>query len=91
VAVFGADADGVGASPVHLWAPRRPFVRVTASTETCSVCAERRFKNDACLVAGHPCMVGVSVAQVRAFLDDILPDIHPRPAGGSKPREVIDE
>jgi ADP-heptose:LPS heptosyltransferase len=91
VAVFGADAHGVGASPLHLWAPRRPFVRVTASTETCSVCSERRFKNDACLVEGHPCMVGVSVAQVRALLDDILVDIHPRPANGSKPKEVIDE
>jgi hypothetical protein len=64
---------------------------VTTSTETCSVCSERRFKNDACLVAGHPCMVGVSVAQVCVLLDDILLGIHPRPAYGSKPREVIDE
>lgn len=72
VAVFGADRDGVGASPVHLWAPRRPWVRVTTSTETCTVCADNRFKNQACLVYGHPCMAGVTPSQVRGLLDELV-------------------
>ena len=72
VAVFGGDESGVGASPQDLWAPRRPFVRVTQATATCDVCATERFRNEECLVAGHPCMTGVSVGQVRRLLEEVL-------------------
>ncbi len=72
VAIFGGDDAAIGASPQHLWAPKRPFVRITESSETCQVCTERRFRNKECLVAGHPCMTGVSVAQVQTLLSELL-------------------
>lgn len=56
VCVFGNDADGDGASPVRLWAPRRPNAIVVRTPAKCRVCVEHRFKNEACLVDGHPCM-----------------------------------
>lgn len=56
VCVFGNDADGDGASPVRLWAPRRPNAFVVQTPTKCRVCVENRFKNEACLVEGHPCM-----------------------------------
>ncbi len=56
VCVFGNDADGDGASPVRLWAPRRPNAFVVRTPAKCRVCVEHRFKNEACLVEGHPCM-----------------------------------
>jgi ADP-heptose:LPS heptosyltransferase len=56
VGLFGNDADGVGASPLHLWAPRLPHVRIPRSEFRCDVCWEQRFKNETCLVEGHPCM-----------------------------------
>ena len=56
VCVFGNDADGDGASPVRLWAPRRPNALVVQTPAKCRVCVENRFKNEACLVEGHPCM-----------------------------------
>ncbi len=56
VCVFGNDADGDGASPVRLWAPRAPNAVVTRTPAKCTACVENRFKNEACLVEGHPCM-----------------------------------
>lgn len=56
VAIFGVDADGDGASPRRLWAPRGPHVHLAQTPAKCRVCVENRFKNAACLVAGHPCM-----------------------------------
>jgi len=72
VALFGGDAQGVGASPQDLWAPQRPFVRITESTSTCRVCAEQRFRNAECLVEGHPCMTGVTVSHVQDCLKEVL-------------------
>lgn len=72
VALFGGDADKVGASPQDLWAPRRPFVRITRSENTCTVCQDLRFRNSACEVEGHPCMSGVSVDQVTGLVDELL-------------------
>lgn len=72
VALFGADDEGVGASPMSLWAPRRPFVFATRSSQTCRACADRRFRNTDCVVDGHPCMTGVDVTQVTRLLDDAL-------------------
>lgn len=72
VAVFGCDDQGVGASPSNLWAPRATEVRLTRSTETCGVCSERRYRNDGCVVDGHPCMTSVSVEQVCGLLEELL-------------------
>lgn len=60
IAIFGNDADGNGASPSRLWAPRIPHVHRIPSSFTCTVCADNRFKNEACLVEGHPCMTHLS-------------------------------
>lgn len=72
VALFGGDAERVGASPQDLWAPQRPFVHVTKSSQTCAVCVEHRFRNTDCLVEGHPCMSGVSVEHVQGLLAELL-------------------
>jgi ADP-heptose:LPS heptosyltransferase len=56
VCIFGNDEDGDGASPIDLWAPRGPHVLVVRTPAKCRVCVENRFKNEGCLVAGHPCM-----------------------------------
>jgi ADP-heptose:LPS heptosyltransferase len=56
VCVFGNDADGDGASPINLWAPRAPNAYVVRTPAKCTVCIENRFKNEACLIEGHPCM-----------------------------------
>ena len=59
-AIVGNDVNGVGASPVRL---------VDASLQQChtqrqpcllvQLCADNRFRNDACLVDGHPCMAEI--------------------------------
>ncbi len=72
VAVFGNDAQGVGASPVRLWAPRAPHVHVTASPHSCTVCRDNRFRNADCLVAGHPCMAELTPDRVLDALDALL-------------------
>src|SRR5262245_29653692 len=56
VCIFGNDADGDGASPINLWAPRAPNAFVVRTPAKCTICIENRFKNEACLAAGHPCM-----------------------------------
>ncbi|MFS8741814.1 glycosyltransferase family 9 protein [Synechococcus sp. WC10meta] len=72
IALFGNDADGDGASPVRLWAPRLPHVYVTQTPYKCRVCAENKFKNEACLVEGHPCMVHLKPETVIGYLKEIL-------------------
>jgi len=83
VAIFGTDASGVGASPRDLWAPRRPFVAVTLSGETCTVCRDHQFRNDDCLVGGHPCMRGVSPESVIGALSTALGMAPVAPAAGA--------
>jgi len=56
VCIFGNDADGDGASPINLWAPRAPNAIVMRTPAKCRACVENQFKNEACIVAGHPCM-----------------------------------
>ncbi len=83
VAVFGNDADGIGASPRRLWAPRVPHVHVLDSAATCGECRARRYKNPDCVVPGHPCMEGVTVDRVIHTLAQALGlpnDLRPRPA-----------
>ena len=58
------DDDGDGASPINLWAPRAPNASVVRTPAKCTVCVENRFKNEACLVQGHPCMRELRPAQV---------------------------
>lgn len=72
VCVFGNDADGDGASPVRLWAPRRPNAFVVQTPAKCRVCVENRFKNEACLVEGHPCMRELRPEIVVAALERAL-------------------
>ena len=71
LAVVGNDAAGVGASPIRLWLPRLSVVQRTESTASCSACADNRYRNDGCLVAGHPCMAGVDPEQVVAWLAQV--------------------
>lgn len=68
LAVVGNDALGTGASPIRLWLPRCASVSRTISSQSCSVCAENRFRNDDCLVEGHPCMAGVTPESVIDWL-----------------------
>jgi heptosyltransferase-3 len=68
LAVVGNDIDGVGASPIRLWLPRCHNVSRTVSTFSCSECSDNHFRNDACLVSGHPCMQSVDSQQVINWL-----------------------
>ena len=72
VCIFGNDADGDGASPFNLWAPRGPHIHVVRTPAKCTVCVERRFKNEACLVEGHPCMRELRPERVIAALERAL-------------------
>lgn len=72
ICIFGNDAAGNGASPINLWAPRAPNAVVLRTPVTCRVCVEHRFKNEACLVADHPCMRELRPAQVIAALANVL-------------------
>lgn len=72
VCVFGNDAHGDGASPVRLWAPRGPSALVLQTPTKCSVCVEHHFKNEACLVPGHPCLRDLTPQMVLAALERAL-------------------
>ena len=74
-AIVGNDADGVGASPVRLWMPRCSNVTRSVSPASCSACADNRFRNDACLVDGHPCMAAIQPSEVIDWLNVQSPDI----------------
>ena len=67
-AIVGNDAGGTGASPVRLWMPRCSNVSRSVSPTTCSVCSENRFRNDACLIEGHPCMASIQPSAVIDWL-----------------------
>ena len=71
LAVVGNDHQGVGASPVRLWMPRVSNCSRTVSSQHCDKCAEERFRNDECLVHGHPCMSGIEPIQVIDWLNVI--------------------
>jgi ADP-heptose:LPS heptosyltransferase len=72
VCIFGNDTDGDGASPINLWAPRGPHAHVVRTPAKCRVCVENRFKNEGCLVAGHPCMRELRPERVIAALEQAL-------------------
>ena len=57
VAIFGNDKDGDGVSPIRLWKPRQPHVKIATSNFKCTLCQENYFKNNDCLLnEDHPCM-----------------------------------
>ena len=65
VAIFGG-------SPWRVWAPPVPSVRVLLPPEPCLRCEENRFRNDACLLPEHLCMLAVQPERVIAALDQAL-------------------
>ena len=67
-AIVGNDCDGIGASPVRLWMPRCGNVTRSVSPVSCSACSDNRFRNDACLVDGHPCMAEIHPIEVIEWL-----------------------
>ena len=73
VAIFGNDIDGDGSSPIRLWAPRQPHLKIALSDFKCTVCEEHRFKNKSCLVENHPCMTHLPPEKAIAFLKESLP------------------
>ena len=75
VGIFGNDADGDGASPIDLWAPRSPHVYVVRTPAKCRVCVENRFKNEGCMVEGHPCMRELRPERVVAALEHALKNV----------------
>jgi ADP-heptose:LPS heptosyltransferase len=56
VALFGTDAEGIGASPRDLWAPRTDHVWISRSDHHCRVCLQSCFSNPACPLERHACM-----------------------------------
>ena len=70
-AVVGNDSNGVGASPIRLWLPRAQTCVRSVSTYSCDRCSLEHFRNDDCLVDGHPCMEGVSPEQIVNWLQTI--------------------
>ena len=68
-AIVGNDCDGMGASPVRLWMPRCSNVTRSVSPISCSICADNRFRNDACLIDGHSCMAGIQPSEVIEWLN----------------------
>jgi ADP-heptose:LPS heptosyltransferase len=83
IAIFGNDADGNGASPIRLWAPRQPHVKLALSNFTCTACQDNRFRNKECLVEGHPCMTHLPPQTVISHLQEILADL---PKAESEPQ-----
>ena len=67
-AIVGNDGDGVGASPVRLWMPRCSNVTRSIGPTTCAACADNRFRNDGCLIKGHPCMAAIQPSVVIDWL-----------------------
>ena len=70
-AVVGNDANGVGASPIRLWLPRVATCSRSESSYTCDKCSVEQFRNNDCLVDGHPCMTGVKPQQIIDWLEKI--------------------
>jgi ADP-heptose:LPS heptosyltransferase len=72
VAIFGG-------SPWRVWAPPVPAVRVLLPSDPCLRCEENRFRNDACLLPEHVCMLAVTPSRVIRELQQAL--AAPRLAG----------
>lgn len=68
LAVVGNDSCHVGSSPIRLWLPRSSNCERTTADFSCTVCADNMFKNDDCLIDGHPCMSSVKPFMVIDWL-----------------------
>jgi ADP-heptose:LPS heptosyltransferase len=55
-----------GASPRRLWAPPVAWVRVLEPAARCTLCEDNHFRNAACLLPRHECML--SIEPPRVFL-----------------------
>ncbi len=64
VALFGTDAEGIGASPRDLWAPRADHVWISHSQHRCNGCQQLRFELPACPLEHHACMGGLPPERV---------------------------
>lgn len=49
-----------GASPRRLWAPLSSSVQILDPDQPCTLCEENRFRNEACLLPVHQCMLSVA-------------------------------
>jgi ADP-heptose:LPS heptosyltransferase len=90
VALFGNDAQGVGASPLALWMPRVGNVARAVSEHSCTLCLDNRFKNGGCLKAEHECMLGVRPDVVIRLLEDALAAGPHSPATAGDPQPGAD-
>jgi len=72
VGIFGADADGMGASPRRLWAPRQPWVRITTSQVSCDGCFQSKYHNDKCVMPIQKCLEAVQPADVLELVRELL-------------------
>ncbi len=79
VALFGTDADGLGASPRDLWAPRSDHVWISHSQHRCSGCQQLRFENPACPLEQHACMDALSPEAVWSLVQRAWQRNGPRP------------
>ncbi|ELS01370.1 ADP-heptose:LPS heptosyltransferase [Xenococcus sp. PCC 7305] len=71
VAIFGNDDNGHGASPIRLWAPRQPHVRIALSEFNCTICEKNCFKNKSCLLENHLCMTQLHPQKVLNCLAEL--------------------
>ncbi|MCL4466151.1 MAG: glycosyltransferase family 9 protein [Chloroflexi bacterium] len=61
-----------GASPWRVWAPPVPHLQVLLGDEPCPLCAENRFRNEACLRERHVCLESLAPSLVAERLDGLL-------------------
>lgn len=57
-----------GASPRRLWAPVSSSVQTLDPDQPCTLCEENRFRNQACLLPVHQCMLSVTPERVENAL-----------------------
>jgi ADP-heptose:LPS heptosyltransferase len=65
VAIFGG-------SPWRLWSPPVSWVQTLLPVEPCSRCEENLFRNEACLLPTHVCMLSITADQVLMALHRAL-------------------
>lgn len=53
-----------GASPRRVWAPHVPTVQILEPADPCPLCEENRFRNEACLIPIHRCMLSIAPERV---------------------------
>ena len=61
-----------GASPRRIWAPPVPSVHVIEPLEPCLLCEQNRFRNAACLLPVHQCMLSITPVRLMEHLEPLL-------------------